>query len=56
MCILVSSVVKPNITINKILTEQNKSQILSKVKPVYLIIEKGEVIIEKGPKGLPEDI
>jgi putative nucleotidyltransferase with HDIG domain len=48
VCILASSVVKPNITVNKILTEQNRNQILSKIEPVYIIINKGDVILEKG--------
>lgn len=45
--IITMSILKPNLTINQVMTEQNINQILSRITPVYVTIQKGEPIIEK---------
>ncbi len=53
---MVSNVIKPNLTINQVMTEQNISQILSHTKPVYIILRKGEKIIERGQQINANDL
>ncbi len=45
---------QPNITFNRYETEQRKDAILSRVRPVFYKIKKGEIIVAKGEKVTPE--
>ncbi len=46
---------QPNITFNRYETERRKEAILSRVRPVFYKIKKGEIIVAKGEKVTPEE-
>ncbi len=45
---------QPNITFNRYETERRKNAILSRVRPVFYKIKKGEIVVAKGEKVTPE--
>lgn len=50
----VGKLIKPNYVYQKELTETLWSEAESKVKPVYITLKKGEILVRKGEKVTPE--
>lgn len=53
---IVQGLIKPNLTFNKIETEERKEAARGAVKPVLFEIKKGEMIIREGEKVNPEHL
>jgi cyclic-di-AMP phosphodiesterase PgpH len=53
---IVQGLIKPNLTFNKIETEERKIAAAAAVKPVLFEIKKGEMIIREGEKVNPEHL
>ena len=53
---IVQGLIKPNLTFNKIETEERKEAARAAVKPVLFEIKKGEMIIREGEKVNPEHL
>jgi len=53
---IVQGLIKPNLTFNKIETEERKETARGAVKPVLFEIKKGEMIIREGEKVNPEHL
>lgn len=52
--LIVDQFLQPNITFNRYETERRKEAILSRVRPVFYKIRKGELIVARGEKVTPE--
>lgn len=45
---IIKNIIKPNLIINKDLTEKKKQEIIKSIKPITVKIEKNEIIFKKG--------
>jgi len=50
ICLIINRIIEPNKTEDKISTELEKQKAINKVKPIYTIYQKGDIIVSVGDK------